>query len=161
MIRSIALRSLAACAVAGALVAANAASARNTFHDLDVKAAKESRHAETLRDVPVYMAGEKHPKIAKSIGEFTTNQRTNAFNKTDEDACNRVFISALIQLQDRAKTEGGDAVVDVKSITKHNDLTSATQFRCVAGAMVANVALTGRVVKLAPPEAAKPAKKKK
>ena len=39
---------------------------------------------------------------------------------------------------------GGDAVVDIKSITKHNDLTSASEYRCAAG----DVVLTGRVVKL-------------
>ena len=43
---------------------------------------------------------------------------------------------------------GGNAIVDVESITKHNDLTSASEYRRVAGGVVANVALTGRVVKL-------------
>jgi hypothetical protein len=42
---------------------------------------------------------------------------------------------------------GADAVIDIKSITKHNDLESATSYRCAAGGVVANVALTGRVVK--------------
>lgn len=142
-------RSILALATAASLLVATAAWARNTFHDLPVQGAKDSRHAKTLLDVPFYMAGEKHPKVAKKIGEWPTNQRTNAFNKTDEDACNLVFLSAIIALQKRAKAEGGDAVIDIKSTTKHNDLSSPTQFRCVAGTMVANVALTGTVVKLA------------
>lgn len=142
-------RSTLALAISASLLVATAAWARNTFHDLPVAGAKESRHAGTLLDVPFYMAGEKHPKVEKTIGEWPTNQRTNAFNKTDEDACNLVFLSAINSLQKRAQAEGGNAVIDIKSTTKHNDLSSPTEFRCVAGAMVANVALTGTVVKLA------------
>jgi uncharacterized protein YbjQ (UPF0145 family) len=142
-------RSTLTLAIGASLLVATAAWARNTFHDLPVAGAKESRHAKTLLEVPFYMAGEKHPKIDKTIGEWPTNQRTNAFNKTDEDACNLVFLSAIISLQKRAQAEGGNAVIDIKSTTRHNDLSSSTEFRCVAGNVIANVALTGTVVKLA------------
>ncbi len=56
-------------------------------------------------------------------------------------------MSAVIALQKRAKRLGGDAVVDIESITQHKDLESSTEFRCVVGNVVANVALSGRVVK--------------
>jgi len=62
-------------------------------------------------------------------------------------ACEIAFLSAIIALQKRAMQLGADAVVDIKSITKHNDLDSATDYRCVAGSMIANVVLTGRAVK--------------
>jgi hypothetical protein len=141
------LRSLAL--VAACLCAALPAEARETFHDLSVEDAKQSTLGqEKLLDLPIYMKGQKHPKVAKDLGVFTSNRRTNAFNKSDEQACEVAFLSALIALQKRARAEGGDAVVDVRSITKHNDLESATQFRCVAGAVIANVALEGRVVRL-------------
>ena len=142
------MRSGLALAISVSLLAATAAQARNTFHDQPVQGAKDSKYAKTLLDVPFYMAGQKHPKVLKTIGEWPTNQRTNAFNKSDEDACNLVFLSAIIALQKRAQAEGGNAVIDIKSTTKHNDLSSPTDFRCVAGAMIANVALTGKVVKL-------------
>jgi uncharacterized protein YbjQ (UPF0145 family) len=137
-----------ALAISASLLAASAAQARDTFHDQPVQGAKDSRYAKSLLPVPFYMAGEKHPKVAKTLGTWPTNQRTNAFNKSDEDACNLVFLDAIIQLQKRAQAEGGDAVIDIKSTTKNNDLTSATEFRCDAGAVIANVALTGTVVKL-------------
>jgi hypothetical protein len=142
-------RSILALAIGAALLGATAAWARETFVDLPVKDAVESKHAKGLHDVPFFMAGQKHPKVARKIGEWPTNKRTNAFNKTDTDACNLVFLSAIIQLQERARAEGGDAIIDIKSITKHNDLVSSTEFRCAAGNVVANVALTGTVVKLA------------
>ena len=95
------------------------------------------------------MKGESHPKVARELGTFTSNRRTNAFNKSDRDACHIAFLSAVIALQERARSEGGNAVVDIRSITRHNDLDSATDYRCVAGAVVANVVLTGHVVELA------------
>ncbi len=123
-------------------------SARETFLDLPVKMAVESELAEEkLLDVPFYMAGQEHPTVARSKGVFKSNRRTNAFNKADEEACNIVFLSAIIALQERVRKEGGDAVVDIKSITKHRNLESTEMFRCVAGNVVANVVLTGRVVK--------------
>ena len=93
------------------------------------------------------MAGQSHAAVAEELGTFTANRRTNAFNKSDEEACEVAFLSAVIALQQRAKREGGDAVIDVKSITKHRELVSATEYRCVAGVFVANAVLTGTVVR--------------
>lgn len=132
-----------------ALLAASPAGARSSFHDLSVESARDSETGKAkLQKVPFYMAGQKHPAVAKDLGVFTSNRRTNAFGKSDEAACQIAFLSAIIALQSRAHELGGDAVVDIKSITKHNDLTSASEYRCAAGDVVANVVLTGRVVKL-------------
>lgn len=123
--------------------------ARNTFHDLEIKSALENPLADMkLLDVPFFFTGQTHPKVAKRLGTFTANKRTNAFNKSDEAACEIAFLSAIITFQRRAQSMGADAIVDMKSITKHNDLESPTQFRCLAGNVVANVALSGTVVKL-------------
>ena len=59
-----------------------------------------------------------------------------------------IRLTGSFALQSRAQQMGGDAVVEIKSITKHNDLTSASEYRGAAGDVVANVVLTGRVVKL-------------
>ena len=129
------------------VLASSAAYARTTFHDLEAKQAAESGIGKAkLLDVPYYMSGQKHPKMGRDLGVFTANRRTNAFGKSDEEACKIAFLSAIISLQTRANKMGADAVVEIKSITKHNDLESDTNYRCAAGAFVANVALTGRVV---------------
>lgn len=123
-------------------------SARTTFLDLEINGAVESETGRNkLLDVPFFFAGQKHPEISQSLGTFKSNKKTNAFNKSDEAACEIAFLSAVIQFQHRARQMGADAVVDLKSITKHNNLESATQYRCAAGNVVANVALTGTVVK--------------
>src|SRR5512134_1097869 len=134
---------IAACLALGVALA-SPASARNTFHDFDVAKAKAEGHGrENLLDVPVFMAREKHTTVASDLGVFPANRSTNAANKSDEKACQIAFLSALIALQAKARDLGADAVVDVRSVTRHNDLQSATQFRCVAGTFVANVALEG------------------
>ena len=123
--------------------------AADAMLELPVADARASTHASALLDIPFFMAGEKHAAVTSKLGEWPTNQRSNAFGKAKTDACNRVFISAILALQKRAQTEGGNAVIDVRSNTKDQPFESATQFRCAAGAMVANVALKGTVVKLA------------
>ncbi|HDY8021256.1 TPA: excinuclease [Vibrio vulnificus] len=99
-------------------------------------------------DVKFYFGEQKFPKVVAELGEFKTNKKTNAFNKTDEEACNWVFLSAMIVLKERAIKEGGNAVVDIKSNYKNNLTSSVDTFQCGAGTMVAGVALTGKVVKL-------------
>ncbi len=130
-------------------LAASPAAGRNTILDLDVESAKHAGLGhEKLLATPIYMKGQKHPAVAKDFGVFSSNRRTNAANKSDESACQVAFLSALIALQGRANAVGADAVVDVRSVTRNNNLESATQFRCASGAIVANVALEGRMVKL-------------
>jgi hypothetical protein len=125
------------------------AGARNTMHDYSIEFALASETAEVkLLEVPIYFAGQSHPAVANDLGFFKANRRTNAFNKTDEAACEIAFLSAVIALQSRAKSQGGDAVIDIKSITNTSELESTTQYRCSAGNVVANVVLTGRVVRL-------------
>jgi hypothetical protein len=137
------------CLAACIALAGSEALARNTFVDLDVAEARSEGHGrENLLDVPAFMLAQTHPAIAKDLGVVEANRSTNAFNKSDRAACQIAFLSALIALQERARLEGGDAVVDIRSVTRGNPLESATQFRCVAGNVVAAVALQGRIVKL-------------
>ena len=85
-------------------------------------------------------------KVKKNHGEFRTNKKTNAFGKSDERACKWVFLSAMISLRDRAVTEGGNAVINIRSNYKNNTTSSETTFQCGAGAIMAGVALIGDVV---------------
>jgi uncharacterized protein YbjQ (UPF0145 family) len=99
-------------------------------------------------DVSFYFGDQSYGKALKDFGGFKTNKKTNAFAKSDEDACNWVFLSAMISLKERAIKEGGNAVVDIKSNYKNNLTSSSETFQCGAGAVMAGVALTGKVVTL-------------
>ncbi|MBQ0785633.1 MAG: excinuclease ATPase subunit [Amphritea sp.] len=96
-----------------------------------------------------YFGTQNHTKTLQSYGNFTTNKNTNAFGKSDGEACRWVFLSALLTLQERAKTEGGNAVINIVSYYMKEKNSSNREFECHAGAIMAGVALNGDVVKLA------------
>lgn len=99
--------------------------------------------------VKLYFGKQKHPKAARSFGHDTSNRKTNAMGKTDKQACDWVFLSAVLSLQERARKEGADAVVNIVSVYKDTRTESETEYLCGAGNIMAGVALRGEMVKLA------------
>ena len=97
-------------------------------------------------DIKLYFGGQKTPAVAKRIGEWTASRRTNAANKSDEEACTIAFISAIAALQERARKEGGNAVININSSYKEENSASPTEFICGAGKIMAAVSLKGTVV---------------
>jgi hypothetical protein len=118
---------------------------------VSIEEAMTAEDAAVKLDVGIrfFFADQKHPEIVTRIGTYTSNKKTNAFNKSDQQACKWAFLSAMVSLQDRAIAERGNAVVNIRSFYKKRDFTSATEFEYGAGAMVAGVTLVGDVVKLA------------
>jgi uncharacterized protein YbjQ (UPF0145 family) len=57
-------------------------------------------------------------------------------------------LSAVLELQERAVKEGGDAVVGIKSNWKNQETVSDTEYVCADGSLMSGVALKGTVVKL-------------
>jgi len=106
-----------------------------------------SKAKEVLLDIPLYFSTQKHKAVAKKYGEVATNKKTNAFMKSDTEACEWVMLSALKALQERAIREGMDAVVNIESNYKNRPFTSETEFQCGAGNVMAGVALKGTLVK--------------
>ena len=98
--------------------------------------------------IRLFFGKQKYPAVTKNFGEWRTNKKTNAFNKSDKEACEWVFLSALLELQERAKREGGNAVVGIKSNYKNTERSSETQYMCGSGAIMAGVALKGNVVRI-------------
>lgn len=128
------------------------AHSRDTKHMLSIQEAMQTPVFQEKLDpsIRLYFGDQKTPKILKSLGNYSSNKKTNAFAKSDEEACKWVLLSALLSLQERAKAEGGDAVVNIASYYKKNVYSSNTTYECHAGAIMAGVALTGTVVKIAP-----------
>jgi hypothetical protein len=100
-------------------------------------------------NIKYYFGDQAHSKVLSSKGNYVSNKKTNAFNKSDEEACKWVLLSALLSFQDRVRAEGGNAVINLESYYKKNTFRSDTQYECHAGAFIAGVALKGDVVKLA------------
>lgn len=115
---------------------------------------EDALNAQASRDkldpsIQLYFGSQKHPKVVKEHGEWKTNKKTNGFNKSDKEACEWTFLSAVLELQERARKEGGNAVIGIKSNYKNIERISETEYMCGSGALMSGVALKGRVVKLA------------
>ena len=99
--------------------------------------------------VKLFFGNQPHPAVAKEMGEWRTNKKTNGLNKSDQEACEWVFLSAVLELQERAQKEGGNAVINIRSNYKNNERSSETEYMCGSGALMSGVALKGTVVKIA------------
>ncbi len=118
---------------------------------LPITAAMSANDASSRLDnsVKFYFGNQATPKIEKRLVSDKTSKKTNAFGKSDEKACNWVFLSAMLQLQARAKELGANAVVNIVSNYDNVEFSSETEFECHAGAIMAGVALKGDFVKIA------------
>lgn len=123
------------------------AEARNTLHYLPINdVLSNPQWAAQLEGVKFYFGEQSHPAVVRSFGEDRTNKKTNAFNKSDEEACRWVMLSALKQLKARADQLGANAVINIISNYKNNQRSSETEYTCGAGGIMAGVALIGDFV---------------
>jgi hypothetical protein len=131
--------------IATVLVAAAPACARNTAVTVTLQSVLDMPEAKAKLDgsVAFYLAGSPTPKVLKKFGEDTSNAKTNAFNKTAEEACRWNALSALLKLQEHAKRQGANAIVDLVSYDHHENFTSPTDLQCSDGAFLAGIALKG------------------
>lgn len=145
------MKAVATLLISTLFLVAPQAHSRDTKHMLSIQEAMQSADFQERLDpdIRLYFGNQKHPRVRKSFGNVASNKKTNAFNKSDEDACRWVLLSALLSLQERVKKEGGNAVINIASYYKKNKVSSKKQYECHAGAIMAGVALTGEVVTLA------------
>ena len=100
-------------------------------------------------DIALYWGPQGHAGVIKKYGEFKTSKRANKLGKSREAACQWALASAVKALQQRARREGGNAVVNIRSNVLDNEISSKTSYECLCGGMMVNVAVKGDVVKLA------------
>jgi len=98
--------------------------------------------------VKFYLAGQKTPKVLEKKGEDISNKKTNGVGKADDVACRWAVLSALVAFQDKAKSLGANAVVDMVSYYKRNTFSSPTEYECHAGGMIVGVALKGTYARI-------------
>lgn len=123
--------------------------ARDTTHYLDFQEViQEATNAGRLDGSVKFYLGHS-PAGAKIVSRnLTTSKKTNAFAKSDQKACSWVLQSALIQLQEAAKQQGANAVVNLVSNYQHREYKSRDKYECHAGAIMAGVALKGDLAKV-------------
>jgi hypothetical protein len=95
-----------------------------------------------------FFFGKQQAPAGESRGEVVVNPKTNAVGKSDDFACRWVALSALLELQQRARAMGATAIVNIESYYKKVPFSSETELECHVGAVIAGVALRGQLVKL-------------
>lgn len=96
-----------------------------------------------------FMWGKASSKKAKTTyGQITTSNKTNAFMKSDKEACDWAMLGAIKKFHQRAKSLGANTIINIQSNYKHQAFSSTEQYECGAGNIMAGVALKADFVKL-------------
>ena len=98
--------------------------------------------------VKFYFGNQPTPKILQKLGSDTTSQKTNSFAKSNEKACNWVFLSDMLALEKRAKELGANAVYNIVSNYDNIENSSDTEFECHVGGIMAGVAFKAQFAKV-------------
>jgi len=124
--------------------------ARNVKLILPIAAAME---ANDIPDKPTgavkfFFATQATPKIVANLGRYVATPKTGASGKSDERACHEALQWTLVALEKRAQQAGANAVVNIVSFYGKNEFSSATEFECHVGNVIASVFLKGDLVKI-------------
>ena len=129
---------------------AASALARDDIKEFSIAETLATEQAKNIlgNDVQFYFGEQSHGAIVKKFGEFGTNKKTNGVGKSDRQACEWAFLSAMKTLRERAQREGANAVVNIRSNYRNVTNSSTETFKCGSGAIMSGVALLGEVVVL-------------
>ena len=142
------MQTVALCLVMCAMLAGNA-HARDTKRMYAIADALDSSHAQGITsDIQLFFGEQSHPSVARRFGNFMSNKKSSGIGRSDSSVCYRAFASAMLQFQERARREGGNAVVNLTSYYKKNHISSTTEFECGSGAVMSGVTFRGDVVRL-------------
>jgi uncharacterized protein YbjQ (UPF0145 family) len=134
----------------GALLAiAWTANGRDIKRYLPIAAALEAKdlQAQVDQSIKVVFGKEISPNGVTVLAGDAALGRTNTRGKSTEAACNSAFLSALVELQKRAKQLGADAIINIVSYYKKVEMSSASHFECHEGSGYMAVSLRGDFVK--------------
>jgi uncharacterized protein YbjQ (UPF0145 family) len=145
--RAMAVR-LAVALATGVLLTSTSVSAGDDIYMLPISEAMASPDVEGRLDKSIhyYFGDTAHPAVERTFGEFVTNQKTNTFGKSYGKACTWVFLSAMLQLEKRARDLGANAVIGINSYYKKNEVSNQTEIECHHGLLLAGIALKGTFV---------------
>lgn len=110
--------------------------------------AKAEASGKLAPGIKLFFGKQKYAQPKAEFGQARTNKKTNFFNKTDKEACEWAFLSAMIALTQYAEKQGGNAVVNIRSNYKDVVFVSETEYECGAGNVTGGTAFIGDVVRL-------------
>lgn len=126
------------------IFAAASLQARDTTLMMPINSALKKGRAQGIIDPRISLQFGKRSRRGNQ-GTYTANRKTNSFNKTDREACEWAFFSAVKSLQDRARQRGVRRVTGIISYYDKRPRSSSSTYECHAGGVVAGVVLRGNI----------------
>jgi hypothetical protein len=133
-----------------AFAVGGSAHARNVKYLLPISAALEAPDIKEKPDgsVKFFFGKQDIPTIVARLGSDAPYRKSTTRGTSDDFACKRAFLLALVALENRAKQLGANGVINIISYFRKSETSSMTEFECHAGAS-AGVGLRGDYVKIA------------
>jgi FtsZ-binding cell division protein ZapB len=100
--------------------------------------------------VRFHLAGQPALQVLQMRGEEIANKKAVLQDKNSRISCERAALASLLILQQGAKREGANAVVDIVSFYKQNTVANAAAIECHVGTFSAFVTLKGSYASVAP-----------
>ena len=131
----------------GAMLLTSSVWAKNEVIRLPISGALNDPRAKDVLDPSIKLYFGKNGSGTKLTSLLSANKKTNGVGKTDEEACNWAFLSAMKTFQERAKREGGTKVINLSSYYFKKEFKSEKEFECGTGNVMVGVTFRGYVAK--------------
>ena len=129
----------------------SSALARDTSLNVDLRQALDTQEFKTALgdDVAFFLRADKPAAIENRSAPFFINSSTGR-GMPDEKTCLNMTLRALVAMRNRARQEGGNAIVDLVSFYQEHETGDGSMIDCHAGSYVrARVTLKGSVAHIA------------
>jgi len=139
-----------AVALAVTAVMATGAAAADVKHKFSIQQAVQLEQVKRklAGNVPFYWGKQPYPTPVAIYGTYKASRRIGKDEMDHSTACALAMAQALVSLRDEAERQGGNAVVGIVSNLKDEQESSETEYSCMVGRMLVNVALKGTAVTL-------------
>lgn len=131
----------------GATVFVSCVWAKNDVMRFSIEGALNDPRAKDVLDPNIKLYFGNSGSGQKVTPLLSANKKTNGVGKTDEEACNWAFLSAMKTFQERAKREGGTKVINLSSYYYKKEFISDKEFECGVGNIMVGVTFRGYVAK--------------
>ena len=99
--------------------------------------------------VKLFFGNSPHPEVAHVFNRYATKKGVRSSGNAIQESCEKALLAALLQFQTRAVRLGADAVIDIHSYYRHQEVSNDTSVQCHDNIRKVYVVLIGNFVKLA------------
>ena len=105
-------------------------------------------YKERLQGVRLYFGNQSHPAVEKSYREQVVQRKSSAVERESKESGARALATALLTLRLNALNSGGDAIINIISNYRGNEVSSETHYQCATGVLMSGISVKGTIVKL-------------